>query len=93
MEYKIKEVGIPQQMMIQQGQYELSVLETIEEVDAITGKTVKFTKSVSKGIFNIADLIRQQEMLTAQLADVNEKIDAINSIINSNATPKESTIL
>lgn len=57
--------------------YELSIPE---EVDDVNGNKVTILKSI--GTFNLDDLIRQRDMISKQLSEIDSKIDAINKIKN-----------
>jgi len=59
---------------------EVYELKLPEEVEDINGNKVTILKSI--GIFNLDDLIRQKEMLSNQIVEIDAKIDAINKIKN-----------
>ncbi len=83
MDYKAKAVGVPTQMMVQQGQYELFKVEKVTDVDAVTGESIEYNKNVSIGIFNVVQLEQELKQLAERKLDLQEKLDAIKSIINN----------
>ena len=77
MNYIVKQ-DTPAQVVVNQDRYELF---TTQQMPTPDGETVEVLKSI--GIFSIAELTQRKTYLQNEITDIDDKIAAINTIINT----------